>query len=152
MKIKDKMYASLAKTGIKINEQISNLVIEDFVLAAEYMPKNVWNINKGRTGGYIQDYATAQKCFRVIGTREQIDKWDKDQTDMMVDEVYDYYPFELGGKGTAYWNGICYNDDPKNTKGLPSRIDYNLKYYESLGRYISLYVENKNEILILRTQ
>ena len=148
MKIKEKMYASLAKAGIKLNAE---LIIEDWVLASEYLPKNVWNSNKGYTGGYVQDYENGQKCYRVIGTKEQIAAWDKKQVDMMVDEVYDYYPFELGGKGTAYWKGICYNDDPKNAKGLPTRLEYNLKYYESLGRYIRLYVENKNEILILRT-
>ena len=120
------------------------IIIEDWILEKEYLPKPVWTQELGSAGRYVGDFETAQKCFRVVGTKEQIKAWSAAQ-DFMLDEVYSYEPIEKNG----YWYGICCHDSPSSP--LPTRKQYNEKFEEDYLRYLKMYKDNYSKVLILRT-
>ena len=107
-----------------------SIIIEDFFLQKEYLPSKVWNHTKGHNGGYIQDYTTGQKSYRVVGTEDQIAKW-SDSQDFILDEVYGYNKIDKG----SYWDGIVCGD----RSDRPTRDEYNKKYKEDLNNNISRY-------------
>ncbi len=120
------------------------IIIQDWILEKEYLPTGVWNNHKGSTGGYVSDYGVAQKSYRLIGTEKQIREWSKIQS-FILDEVYTYEPFE---KGHTYFEDVCFSDKYED---LPTRQEYNKKYYDDLKFYTELYNENENKVLVLRT-
>jgi len=99
------------------------------------------------TGQDFADVKTEAKELRVVGTKEQLLKL---QDDYNIDEIYEYHPFEIGGKDTDYYEGICWCDDPESDR--PTRKEYNAKYEEDYQRYLKMYIKNNNETLILRTR
>jgi len=120
------------------------LVIEDWYLQKEYQASGVWSHDKGYTGGYISDFKEAQTSYRLVGTKEQIQEWSESQ-DFILDEVYGYRPFD---KDHTYFKDICFSN---TIDTLPTREEYNKKFYKKLKEYSKMYKENKNELLILRT-
>jgi len=131
-------------TDIKPDPAIAKtIVIEDWIMQKDYKPAAVWTHCKGNIGGYVQDFVLDQISYRVVGTKKQISDWAK-EADFIVDEVYAYNPIDKG----SYWDGICC---APNSPKLPTRAAYNKKYKKELKRYTELYKENKNKLLILRT-
>tara|TARA_R110002020_G_scaffold363540_1_gene575835 strand:- start:1202 stop:1564 length:363 start_codon:yes stop_codon:yes gene_type:complete len=118
------------------------IVIEDWYLQKEYQATSVWCHDKGSTGGYIIDDKEVQTSYRLVGTKAQIREW-ADKQDFILDEVYGYRPIEKD----SYWDGICCHD--KRLSGLPTRAEYNKKFYKTLKEYSKLYKENENKLLIL---
>ena len=119
------------------------IIIQDWILEKEYIAASVWNHHKGQTGGYVSDFIEGQKSYRLVGTKKQIRQWADKQT-FILDEVYTYEPFD---KKHTYFKDICFSDKYEH---LPTRKEYNKKYYDDLKFYKELYKENKNELLVLR--
>ena len=111
--------------------------VQDWVLEKSYEPANIWDHDKGHTGGYTFDFELKARCYRVIGTEEQIkeelakDKW------VRVDEVYN---FEVEPKGGYYYD--LYENPEKRNKQVK----------KDLTEYEEMYKKNKNKLLILRTE
>ena len=123
----------------------NKLIIQDWVLYdTDY--KAITSTD-ATTGLQFADIKTEAKELRVVGTKEQIAKTIKLYN---VDEVYGYHPFEIGGKGTDYYEGICWSDDPKSDR--PTRKEYNAEYEKQYAIYLKMYMANDNEILKLRTR
>ena len=123
---------------------INEIIIQDWILEKEYLPTPIWSKDKGHNGGHISDFKTAQKCFRVVGTKEQIEVW-SDSKDFILDEVFSYDPI----KKDSYWDGICCNDSVDVP--LPTRKEYNAKFEKDYLMYLKMYKENSFDVLILRT-
>tara|TARA_R110000744_G_scaffold196593_1_gene315883 strand:+ start:11658 stop:12026 length:369 start_codon:yes stop_codon:yes gene_type:complete len=121
---------------------MDKIIIEDWYLQKEYLPSKVWSHDKGHNGGYIADYTKGQKSYRVVGTEDQIKKW-SDSQDFILDEVYGYNPIKKG----SYWDGIVCGERADR----PTREEYNNKYQRDLDTYTEMYIRNKKEVLILRT-
>ena len=120
------------------------IIIQDWILEKELLPISVWNHNKGNLGDYVSDYKLEQKSYRVVGTQIKIREWADRQT-IILDEIYTYEPFE---EGHTYFEDVCFSD---KYESLPTREEYNKKYYDDLKYYTELYEFNKKKILILRT-
>ena len=120
------------------------IIIQDWVLEKEYLPSRVSTHNGYGAMTTIGDFKTAQKCFRVVGTKEQIEAWSAAQ-DFILDEVYAYEPIEKD----SYWDGIvCHpTSDTKLT-----REQYNAKFDQDYLRYLKMYKDNYSKVLILRLE
>tara|TARA_R110000751_G_scaffold90246_1_gene177242 strand:- start:4490 stop:4861 length:372 start_codon:yes stop_codon:yes gene_type:complete len=117
------------------------IIIQDWILEKEYLPANVYN-NDGYGGCYLGDFRTAQKCFRVVGTKEQIEAWSAAK-DFILDEVFVYEPIEKD----SYWDGIVCR--PTGDTHL-TREEYNAKFDQDYLRYLKMYKDNYSKVLILR--
>tara|TARA_R110000787_G_scaffold100060_5_gene204909 strand:+ start:84 stop:461 length:378 start_codon:yes stop_codon:yes gene_type:complete len=120
------------------------IIILDYVLEKEYLPTNI-STHDGYGGTRVmEDFKLAQKCFRVVGTKEQIEAWEGAENGLRVDEVYSYDPIEKG----SYWDGIvCHpTSDTKLT-----REQFNAKFEKNYLRYLKMYKDNYSKVLILRT-
>ena len=115
------------------------ILIEDWYLQEEYIAAAVWNHTKG---DYIQDFTKGQRSYRLVGTKKQIAEWSSKQ-DFILDEVYTYEPFD---KEHTYFKDICFSDKYEH---LPTRQEYNKKFYKTLKEYSKMYKENENKLLIL---
>ena len=115
------------------------IIIQDWYLQKEYQAASVWNHEKD---GYIIDDKEVQTSYRLVGTKEQITKWARKQ-DFILDEVYTYEPFD---KEHTYFKDICFSDKYEH---LPTRQEYNKKFYKTLKEYSKMYKENENKLLIL---
>ena len=90
------------------------------------------------TGQDFIDIKKRAKSLRVFGTQKQIDKLAKDYN---IDEVYTYEKLKYG----SYWEGICFNDDPKSDK--PTLKEYNDEYQKKYDKYLKHYKQNKNQLI-----
>lgn len=88
------------------------------------------------TGQEFVDTKQQAKCFRVFGTKEQLNKLAKNYN---IDEQYTYEKLFKN----SYWKGICFSDDPNSSK--PSLKEYNERYEQDYKRYLSYYRQNKNK-------
>ena len=116
-----------------------NIVIEDWVLQKELFPKA--GLDAGTNKQYTS-YEYNQEVIRLVGTKKQIRDWSAKQ-DFILDEVYSYEPFD---KDHTYFKDICFSDKYDH---LPTRDEYNKKYYQDLKEYTNKYKENENKLLIL---
>ena len=85
------------------------------------------------TGIEFSDVEIASKCIRIFGTKEQIEKAEKNYN---IDEKFS---FKIETKG-SYWYNIIKNPD-----------EHNRMAEKKLAEYRELYKRNKNKVLILRT-
>jgi hypothetical protein len=116
------------------------LLIEDWVLY-EYQLVGFKGTD-AYTGLEFSDCKQEARSLRVVGTKAQLKKTIKGYK---IDEVYGYNKEKKG----SYWEGICFSDDPTSTK--PTLKEYNQKFTDDLERYTKMYKQNKNKVLILRT-
>ena len=61
-----------------MNEQDDILIAEDWWLKPSLLPTRVWSYDKGTNGGYIADYKSIGLDIRLVGTKNQINKWRKE--------------------------------------------------------------------------
>lgn len=88
------------------------------------------------TGLEFADVKEQAKSFRVFGTKEQLEKLSEKYN---IDEIYSYKKLEYG----SYWEGICFDDDPKSSK--PTLKEYNKEYEKKYKKYLNYYIQNKNQ-------
>tara|TARA_R100000664_G_C2703460_1_gene102944 strand:- start:163 stop:450 length:288 start_codon:yes stop_codon:yes gene_type:complete len=71
-----------------MNEQDDILIAEDWWLKPSLLPTRVWSYDKGTNGGYIADYKSIGLDIRLVGTKNQINKWRK-ETGVEVKDIWD---------------------------------------------------------------
>jgi hypothetical protein len=117
---------------------MNRMVIEDW-----YMSKSMeFSETKidAATGFEYNDVKKGQRHYKVIGTEDQINKWGSHLTEM-VDEVYRYEPIEKG----SHWDGIVCGERADR----PSREEYNNKWRQTYDKYLKIYNENNQQLLIV---
>ena len=125
-----------------IKTLVMKITIEDWYLQESEdfatIKECEWTENK-----YV-DNCKGQTHYRLVGTKEQIRQWSSKQ-DFILDEVYTYEPFD---KKHTYFKDICFSDKYEH---LPTRQEYNKKFYKTLKEYSKMYKENQNKLLVLST-
>ena len=115
---------------------MSKYIIEDWDLYDyEYIS---FISNDPATGRDFVDKKQQAKSLRVFGTKNQLNNLENKYN---IDEKHSYERLDYG----SYWEGICFNDDPKSDK--PTLKEYNDEYQNKYDKYLKLYKQNKNKPL-----